>query len=60
MLSVVGIFWSLPHASQAVARLHAMGIDDSKINLLTDGNSTENYDNYILKDGEKMILKIED
>jgi hypothetical protein len=37
MLSVVGIFWSLPHASQAVARLHAMGIDDSKVNLLTPG-----------------------
>ena len=35
-------------------------LQGSKINLLTDGNSTENYDNYILKDGEKMILKIED
>jgi len=37
MLSVVGIFWSLPHASQAVARLRAMGIGDNKINLLTPG-----------------------
>jgi hypothetical protein len=35
-------------------------LQGSKINLLTDGNSTENYDNYILKDGDKMILKIED
>ena len=35
-------------------------LQGSKINLLTDGNSTENYNNYILKDGEKMILKIED
>jgi len=34
-------------------------LQGSKINLLTDGNSTENYNNYILKDGEKMILKIE-
>ena len=37
MLGVVGIFWSLPHASQAVARLRAMGIGDNKINLLTPG-----------------------
>lgn len=35
-------------------------LEGSKVILFIDGNSTENYSNYILKDREKMILKIED
>jgi len=35
-------------------------LEGSRVNLFIDGNSTENYSNYILKDREKMILKIED
>ncbi|MGI8720358.1 MAG: hypothetical protein ACR2KF_07520 [Nitrososphaeraceae archaeon] len=37
-----------------------MPFEGSKVSLFIDGNSTENYSNYILKDMEKMILKIED
>ena len=35
-------------------------LEGRKVNLITDGNSPENYANHILKDMEKMILKIED
>lgn len=35
-------------------------LEGRKVNLITDGNSTENYANHTLKDMEKMILKIED
>jgi len=34
--------------------------EGSKVILFFDGNSTENYNNYVLKDRENMILKIED
>ena len=37
-----------------------MPLEGSKVSLFIDGNSTENYSNYILKDREKMILKIEE
>ncbi len=37
-----------------------MPLEGSKVILFIDGNSTENYNNYVLKDREKMILKIED
>ena len=32
----------------------------AKLSFSSMGNSTENYSNYVLKDREKMILKIED
>jgi hypothetical protein len=35
-------------------------LEGSRVNLFIDGNSTDNYSNYVLKDREKMILKIED
>ncbi len=35
-------------------------LDGMKVNLIIDGNSTENYANHTLKDMEKIILKIED
>jgi hypothetical protein len=35
-------------------------LEGRKVNLIIDGNSTENYANNTLKDMEKMILKIED
>jgi hypothetical protein len=37
-----------------------MPLEGSRVNLLINGNSTDNYSNYVLKDMEKMILKIED
>jgi len=37
-----------------------MPLEGIKVILFIDGNSTENYSNYVLKDREKMILKIED
>ncbi len=37
-----------------------MPLEGNRVNLFIDGNSTENYSNYVLKDREKMILKIED
>ena len=42
--------------------LNILGLppEGSKVILFIDGNSTENYNNYVLKDREKMILKIED
>ena len=37
-----------------------MPLEGSKVSLFIDVNSTENYSDYVLKDMEKMILKIED
>ena len=37
-----------------------LSLDGMKVNLITDGNSTENYANHTLKDMEKIILKIDD
>jgi hypothetical protein len=35
-------------------------LEGSRVNLFIDGNNTDDYSNYVLKDREKMILKIED
>ena len=35
-----------------------MPIEGTEISLIINGNSTENYNNHILKDMEKMVLKI--
>jgi hypothetical protein len=37
-----------------------MPLEGSKIIPIIDVNRTEDYSNYVLKDREKMILKIED
>jgi hypothetical protein len=35
-------------------------LEGREISLIINGNSTENYTNHILKDMEKMVLKIQD
>ena len=38
----------------------ALPLEGREISLIINGDSTENYSNHILKDMEKMVLKIED